>query len=638
MPDPQQSGPPQTLPPDFFDNQPSPAGASASAPDTLPSDFFEKQDQKQAQPTKPANGWTGNESWDPTGGALSTASKGLGSIAGWAEGQRDKDELAREGEIARTGKDPGEGIRAWGSDLLGRAARMGEGLTSPKGAALGAASIVAPEVAGPYMIGEGVYNAIKHAPGALEGNPEEAGAALGGLSEATGGGALSGTGFSPKGTGIVGSVRRALTPTVTRAEGLSNRALFPREMPVGEQPEVKEEFGRVFRNVGPYTKAAPLPKGEGGALAGAQQVRQAAQNIWDEKVEPVLDSYGHVQRSTDDIAEKIRGTVGKTDRELNSPRVGATDKLASLYDGKVQTVRDMADRVTELNNDKAVSRFQNMDANGQSQALLADPALRGKVAELNGLRDKLFKTVGEEGGETLGDEFRESRKDWGALRNYEDRVLNAKVPTPQPLPKRIANTVRAVIGLKNDPLSIGAGDTLGRSDNPNRLIPRALNMAGKAGPAGMPRPSVAQQGISEPIGPRFTNRMLPASGESSFGNALDEKQAWDAGLGRAGGPNKKSPAREMPGTNGISNSGPLGRIPGKSYRSIGGVEVGPRTPVPPKQRLDVNEPASSIPLADIRAPLRAKLRAVIEDPAATQYEKSIAKQKLGKLYTPIGGR
>lgn len=318
----------------------------------------------------------------------------------------------------------------------------------------------------------------------------------------------AGAGVGTVGFGAASDVLgKALAPTAGKAEALSNRALFPRDMPVGDQPDIHQEFGRVFRNVGPYTKAAPLESGEGGAMRGAQQVRQAAQNIWDERVEPVLSSYGHVQRPTDDIAAKIRGTVSSTDQALDSPRAAATEKLAGLYDGKVQTVRDMANRVTELNNDKAVSRFQNMDANGQSQALLADPALRGKVAELNGLRDKLFDTVGEAGGETLGDEFRESRKDWGALRSYEDRVLNAKVPTPQPFYKRAANTARAVIGMKNDPLSVGASDTLGRLDNPNRLIPKALNMAGKAGAAGQPRPSVAGQGEAVPYTP--ANRMLP---------------------------------------------------------------------------------------------------------------------------------
>lgn len=378
-------------------------------------------------------------------------------------------------------------------------------------------------------------------------------------------------------------------PTVENAESLSNRALFPREMPVGEQPVVHGEFGRVYRSVGPYTKAAPLEGGEGGAMRGAQQVRQASQNIWDENVEPVIDSYAHARRPVDDIAGKIDATVSPTDRALGSPRAATTDKLSDLYRGQTRSVRQMADRVRELNNDKAVARFQNMDANQQSQALLGDPALRGKVAELNGLRDKLFSTVAEEGGETLGAQFEEARKDWGALRTYEDRVLNAKVPTPQPLFKRMANTARSIVGLKNDPLSIGAADTLGRLDNPNRLIPKALNMAGQGELA---EPPVVTQGRSTPFTP--TNRMLPAAGESSPGGSPLGGVRGEPGGGpvpRAerglsevgevpGGPNQRPRAIEL---GGIEGPGGLpARIPGRNYRTPSG--PGLQMPEPGTQR------------------------------------------------------
>ncbi|MBU6231685.1 hypothetical protein KGP36_03370 [Patescibacteria group bacterium] len=425
--------------------------------------------------------------------------------------------------------------------------------------------------------------------------------------------------LASRGTEAIGNM---IGPSVEKAEGLSNRALFPRDMPVGEQPQIHSEFNRVARSVAPYTKETPLETGEGGALRGAHVARQAAQNIWDENVEPVVESYGQVRRPTTDLAEKIRGTVSDTDRELGSPRAHATDKLADLYQGQTKTVKEMADRVRELNNDKAVVRFQNMDANEQSQALLGDPSLRGKVAELNGLRDKMFDTISQEGGDTLGAQFQNARLDWGALRNYEDRVLNAKVPTPQPLHVRLANTVRTFISPRGVDFYARPSDTLGRLNNPNRLIPKALNMAGRIGyPEEIPTEELLGAHPFPPAG----QRILPPIGGTGEGQPLREV----IGQPIIGGHNTELPAVRVGES--MTQGGKLARVEGPNYREPFPIESGPRTPVPPRQTVGVHEPASSISGVEIRAGARGRWQRVLDDPAATAAEKNEARENLRKL-------
>lgn len=347
------------------------------------------------------------------------------------------------------------------------------------------------------------------------------------------------------------------------ASKLSKRALYPESIKAGDEPQVDEEFNRVQKHVGQYTAPAdkggtPIEKGPGGALRVAQTARQASQNLWDENVQPVIEKYAGTQRSTPDIKQSILSTISDTDRQVNPARAAATDKLAAQYgDQSIKTVKQMSDRVTELNNDKAVVRFNGMDANEQSQALLGDPSLRGKVAELNALRGKMFNTIGQEGGEALGSKFEESRKDWGALRSYEDRVMNTKVPTPQPVLKRLANTARATVGAGGPHFYARNLDTLFGTDNPNKLLPRAFNKIGEANAARPASPLVFAQ-------PKPTPLMLPAAGGAGSGSAP---------LGGAAGVTPEGQAR------GLFERGTVGRTP--DAQPVGPTARLPRETIPP---------------------------------------------------------
>lgn len=88
---------------------------------------------------------------------------------------------------------PGQAWGSYGPRMLKSALDYGASALEPKNMALTAGTIAAPEVFGPALIAHGGYNAIKNAPAALQGNPDAAEAALGGLSEAAGGAAATAT-------------------------------------------------------------------------------------------------------------------------------------------------------------------------------------------------------------------------------------------------------------------------------------------------------------------------------------------------------------------------------------------------------------------------------------------------------------
>lgn len=144
---------------------------------------------------------------------------------------------------------------------------------------------------------------------------------------------------------------------------------------------------------------------------------------------------------------------------------------------RILSVQEMADKVRELNNDKAVSRYYRMSDADRTTAELGDPALRAKVAALDALRGKLFDTISEAGGTDVGNAFREARKDWGALRSLSNQLHNdVTVPSPSGLGERIINSIRAL----RYPERFGARETLAQLGNPNRLVPKSLNMLGRS--------------------------------------------------------------------------------------------------------------------------------------------------------------
>jgi len=290
------------------------------------------------------------------------------------------------------------------------------------------------------------------------------------------------------------AISRTSPGRAIRASGIAyENAVAPGSISAEEQAAMRSDWERARKYIGSETATAAVEKGEGAGMRSAATARKAANKLWSNNVEPVISKFSEESGSTKDIAKKIRDSVTDIDK-ARPGSVGATNRFASLFD-KDMTVREMQTKVTELNNDKAVSRFYDMSPAEQSQAMAADRALRGKVVALDALRDKMFDTIGDHWTESGADAFREARRDYGSLRNVESNFRNMKVPTPATLPQRAANTVRSFISPKH----AGVTDTLGRFNNPNRLAARAVNKAAGTGEA-IPAPP-ALPSYSRPAGP-----------------------------------------------------------------------------------------------------------------------------------------
>lgn len=286
-----------------------------------------------------------------------------------------------------------------------------------------------------------------------------------------------------------------------RAGKLYERAIAPSNAEAFDQEAMRQDFKQASPYIAQETRGYPLtqPKGgaidvpsgvskqtqrmelQGGAMRSSGIARRSANNLWDRTITPVVDTFADATRPVNDVAEAIRGTISEIDAVKSPGKVSATQKLADFFDQKQNlTVKEMNELVKEFNNEKAIGRFYELSPTEQMQAQLADPALQGKVAALKSLRLKLFDTIADAGGEALGTGFQNARRDYGSLVNVEEAARRVRVPTPQPLLVRAANTLRGFVGMRGMGVyASGVPETLGHLQDPDRLLARSFSMLGR---------------------------------------------------------------------------------------------------------------------------------------------------------------
>src|SRR6266850_573114 len=311
-----------------------------------------------------------------------------------------------------------------------------------------------------------------------------------------------------KAAGTVSRAASKIAPPPEVAAGTAyENAVAPAGLKAADQAVMRADWERARKYIGAQTANAPIPKGEGAVMRAAAKTRTAANELWQTHVDPVIEKFGGESASTSDVAQRIRATPSEIDVASRPGIVKKIDRLASVFD-RDMTIKEMNDKVTELNADPAINKFYEMSGADRATALKADPTLDGKVAALDGLREKMFDTIADKWTDEGGAMFREARKDYGALRNVEENFREAKVPTPKSLGTRIANTARTTLSMRGateylrSPVS-----TVFDLNNPNRLAAKAVNKAGQAGEPIPPPPGLPL--YSRPAGPAAAQAIPP---------------------------------------------------------------------------------------------------------------------------------
>ncbi|MFZ1973356.1 MAG: hypothetical protein WAU89_10955, partial [Candidatus Acidiferrales bacterium] len=383
--------------------------------------------------------------WDPTGGALNDVGNALGSARDYLGRKADEYEHEREARVAAGGPDSPmvsglENARQFVLGELGTTSRLGQSTVSPQGVATTAATIAAPEVMGPVLIGQGAYTAAKHAPGALRGEPEEVEQTLEGLSEAAGGGAATGAGLgfdnpAMEGQGLrarigetntgraVARVGEGLSPiterfSVPEAPKALRQAIQPSvNIPrAGESIEIAGPRLQQLKQAGALTSADGEPIAEFKTPADLLEgIKGAKAHVWD-AIEQRMGPVAQLQADTGGVGSAMRESISRRTAAQYPQAAAAIQRRAATYDGTM-SLRDIENAIQDANND-----LRNFYKRPSSTDSPVSPDMTATEAEVRALRSLLDEKVAKlSGNEDIG----ALKREYGALRDVERATAKA---------------------------------------------------------------------------------------------------------------------------------------------------------------------------------------------------------------------
>jgi len=197
-------------------------------------------------------------------------------------------------------------------------------------------------------------------------------------------------------------------PSVQKASEQYQRGVAPGG---GVGASTEEVLLKDFERAAPYiareTRGYPIQKGRakigepGGAMRSAGIVRRAADNLWREAIEPVIEVFYSVQRPGGVVSERIRASYTALERK-NSPgvvRVG--ERTAQFYD-RTMTVGEMHAALKRINSKKSMKQYHALSREAQYAAEASNAALRAELAAASALRDAIFEAIEYTGGQKSG--------------------------------------------------------------------------------------------------------------------------------------------------------------------------------------------------------------------------------------------
>jgi hypothetical protein len=604
------------------------------------------------------------------------------NFAGLAEQERQKVlmKIQYPGTQFEKDREPGNEPGFWktvGQDVKGV---LGGVLSAPGGnpldiaasAARGAASVTANDAIRKHQGRSGAYRAVA-------GVGELAGVNAAGMEDAADVGSKKGVlahTVVPAAMAVAPVVAKEVTPGLGEAyresQSLGNlkggtEDIFRASVPgAGSKAfDLRDNVSVAADDLAEIQRRTPIT-GKGGIVRPDMRLRSAADNIdsymqdelWKKQVQPQIDRWAKAQVDTKPLKQAMLDTITATDRESNPAGVRAVEKWATRMPDN-DTLAGLAERRKTIN--AYLRDFEKSPGSEQAKAMQTKPLVEALKAQDRAIQQQMFAELrrrGEPGIDGL-------ERRYAALAELRD-AARSQMNAAESF--RLLDRIGFYLNPKN---LVGMHERLTVRPTSGRLMEQGMKQLEKTGIEPPPRPS---QG---PAPQTPTNRMLPAAGETGQGGAhpalgtrapggpkteLPPRTGYESepgtfaiqrrvNLGKQapGGPKTTPPAREVGesggarsefrspkrSTNlGVSSTretpGGLAKVPGGKYRTpdVNVIKGGTATP---EVRLQHNQPASSLPLADKWAEWRSKAQSVVDDPLASQKDKVAARQTMKML-------
>jgi hypothetical protein len=357
--------------------------------------------------------------WDST--PAGQVSQMAGHIANWASSKAEQNRQENLAAAANGQPAPHSEITNTGLGMLGSTGKMAQGATTPQGVGTAVGAVVAPEIVGPALIAHGGYKAATNAKKALSGDPDAQEAALGGLAEATGGGALTGSAVAGGlGNTVTGRAVGAATD-LTKNTFIGPASATPK--PVSPQVDVATPFDDAI-----------IRKSLGGkdlSPAAGDVLKNAAGDT----IQPGSSPENHLMKAVAPINDTIKTQGAALDNVIKNAGPLKTNPSSEI----TTAIKDLKDNLpggTEeqfgKTIDKEIVRYQ--DAMGYTDPAAINNVIRDLDKRINSFR------APEEPINTPADAQDAARV---TLRRVLRNKLDTEIPATAPINAELSSNIEA---------------------------------------------------------------------------------------------------------------------------------------------------------------------------------------------------
>lgn len=331
------------------------------------------------------------------------------------------------------------------------------------------------------------------AQGAVKGASSETGAVKGAEQGALGG-ALAG-GATEAGAPVVKAVGKTV--------GLGTSS-FEDAMRAAKPSKWNTKFIQDWQTAAPRLNKILDAEGKFGSMdEAAGRIREAANDIWTQEVQPIVKDHATEAVVTDPIYDAVRAKITPSMQKFNSEGAKVIDKIANEYNpSKILSVQELESDLEHLNSELKATGFYSKPSEEQAAMLKVNPQIAAWDAAAGGIREQLYKHLSGH-----DENIEELKNAYGAMSNVAKSVKGQVNVAGRQVPISLKQAIGLAAGIAHGgPTGIAAAalpiiDKL--YNDPTALLNRAITKSAGPGLASEAAPvagAAVKTATAQPVG------------------------------------------------------------------------------------------------------------------------------------------
>ena len=216
----------------------------------------------------------------------------------------------------------------------------------------------------------------------------------------------------------------------------------------------------------------------------AGRIREAADDIWTQEVQPIIKKYEADAVNTDPIYDGIRNRITPSLQKFNPDSAKVIDDIANHYNpSKVLSVGELEADLEHLNSEIKATGFYSKPTEEQAAMLKTNPQITAWDAAAKGIREQLYSHLSKT--PRMETDIEELKDSYGAMSNVAKTVKGQVNVLGRQVPVSMKQAIGLAAGIAHGGPTGAIAAALPILDklynDPTTLLNRAISKAGAPG-------------------------------------------------------------------------------------------------------------------------------------------------------------